>query len=540
MITTLPPEVIRLVVGNLLAVTRYNEDDENSWIVGSIHELGKDETSYTRCRTWNEIGQPENLANLAHTSKYLRSVVYPVLFNTVACYNPFTSKLGFHAELGFNYTFREGPVPTGHSNSVLNRSSKPQFHLIPSYTALSTEALRHLHCLHLSVSAVTYKPWLSDLLPCMTFLQEVRFYITVQHDTDEVAYIIEELLKHKNRLRVHVYIGLSFGLNGDLIKTFHAFENEWAQIKDLKIESLTIEFGSRHNTFPKFFLDMISELSALKKLSIFCLYEEELTYELGRSWECHEMGHVLHLLKKLPNLEEFNVDFGLHHFDWPLNDRISTMTVPVWMLQTPGTFEVFDNVTHLEITNKFSSVDVTPPFRNLQTLGLHDFSFRTPKLLEHFVSNNPKLVNLHLDTCSFPVQADEFVCHFSKIQRLELSITHLDFKRVLLAAPCLRQLVFLPSGDLNGYDLFSLSWLVDAVLNGQVSPDLERIEVQPVSVLPGLGKKISGVEWARDFLVHRVSEEVAKKIIVPIVCYKEREITGFLIDVKAIRKFASL
>lgn len=536
MLDTLPPSVIKIIAGHLAAVPRYeNNAASNPWQTGPAHNLTPGEPSYTRYRTWNDMGQPMHLVHLAHTNRRLKSLVYPVLFETVVCYNPFDQDAGFQIDLYFNYAFHPGPVYMDGYNSVLNGLSVPRFHLTAGYTVLSRDALQHVQCLYMAPGEVQYKPWLARLLPAMTSLQEVKLYLPLLFDFDNVSYVIEQLRNHQTRLRVHVYLGLALGTNKGLAAMFFALEYEWAQLKDLNIESLLVEFGCKSNWYPESFFRLLAGFTTLKQLSVTCLPENDLYFDLDDAVEGYTMGHVLELSKNLPNLESLTVDVGRNQFSWPLGSAITKLSAPTWVFQSSTTFEMLDSVTHLEIQNKGMNLHIAPLVRNLKTLALHEFSgVNGIALLEHCVAHNPKLVNLHLNTCDMPMDADVLSRLFSNIERLELVITQLDFKAVLLSAPNLRRFFFYPDavGPAASSNDLPLAWLVGAALQHQISQNLDQIEVQPLYVLPAQRRYPSGAEWARDLVASRLSTELAKNVFVPVFRYKERDDKAFVIDLK--------
>lgn len=226
MIHTLPPEVLQLIINYLMAVPkrRLREELENS-------------LSYSYLGSWNFIQHPENLFNLAHTCRYLKSIVYSEIFKTWICYEGMRepkSALGYcwdHCSCKQTYNERScrsqpahfmpmvpefdvSALQYGEPSYILNIPKKPKFYLYPTgrnnASMDSLQYIQHL-CLGFNGLSKTYCPWLAPLLSKMTCLQELTLVLNGRAqscDTEKVTslnlldleYVIDNLMLHNNTI----------------------------------------------------------------------------------------------------------------------------------------------------------------------------------------------------------------------------------------------------------------------------------------------------------------------------------------------------
>lgn len=114
----------------------------------------------------------------------------------------------------------------------------------------------------------------------------------------------------------------------------------------------------------------------------------------------HPVSHIGTLLDSFPKLEVFSSEADVLNLDLSLASSSLTqlLLADVSTDNLPGSFEVTDNITFLEIKG-FEEPEVVnfPKFRNLVTFSLTYFEGDADDLLVYVHQNNPKLVNMLLD-----------------------------------------------------------------------------------------------------------------------------------------------
>lgn len=86
MLDRLPSEIIQFIVYQLADDSCFDDSNER-WFPHLRPELGPHDKSYKALLSWNCIVDPQDLVNLAHTCRHLKSTVYPFLYKTIACHD---------------------------------------------------------------------------------------------------------------------------------------------------------------------------------------------------------------------------------------------------------------------------------------------------------------------------------------------------------------------------------------------------------------------------------------------------------------------
>lgn len=250
-----------------------------------------------------------------------------------------------------------------------------------------------------------------------------------------------------------------------------------------------------------------------------------MSYDHGpRNQSSQLASQIADLLKELPNLENFGFSIDGLCLELPPNSCITHLSATVnTAALTPleNRFEMFDNVTHLALNNygENSVITTFPKFRNLTTLEMNLIQCYGQELLDHFVTYNPRLVNLYLD---FRPTVTPL------LERLHTCDTiPSDIENILPTAPKLCSFLLALEASLENRH-FSLDWLADAVEAGTcISPDLNLIQVSLIAIQEVLLR-----DNARNFPLVET-----KYIISPVVAFGH-ETPMLIIDLRAMEKWA--
>lgn len=457
---------------------------------------------------------------MAHTSKCLEAIVYGYI-----CRN-----LELHSEERFGYgpsNFPSAPFApmfTLETNNVWAAPFIPQLMFAAHFNSLPLSALKYVRTLGLSVEDGPHHPGLVDLIPSMTSLQDVVLDITTHVTGGELvasfALVFDTLAKHKNHPRVHVNHS---AINNALQRwgnTCKLFELEWAQLKTLNVVTLKLSFGSDSLCVPKSFFDMIRGFQSLKNLFMRGFDPHKAIGSIPRGYL--PLTHVLDFLGEFPDLEHFEFIFCGTQLKLPPNSRVTHLTASIDNFTALNNkFEMFDNITHLQIIALELEIKVLPNFRNLTTLALDPANGMAERLLDHFVANNPKLVNLYL--LSFSLSAASLKRVLKKIERLYIAnLLSCELQTILSVAPNLCELFLtcMTAPDRLA-QVLSLEWLADAVTTetAAISPSLELVQISLV------GDAYRNKSWSfsrfpvttlRSVLAHRFPPEALEEVILPV------------------------
>lgn len=409
MIDRLPVEIIRMVVQELVPGTHF-ETRESLEIDGDF--------SYDRMQLWSGLVHHRCLGVLAMTCQRLKSVVYPLLFSSMACCAPehnyyshyLRDKSGLEKYCSF-YT---------KLNSALHQSkAEPaQFMLALSNTQclrLSPSALSNAQslCLNISLFKEFNKRRVSKFFRGLTALKDltvvVEFHLV---PSNKIKKLTEELLASKAPLRLHLCFNFFMGSDTLTAALFEDFlDTEWASWTSLDIEFLGLNFFHEDSRISPVFFQMAQKFKSLKAFVIKHVPQDGgSSYELYDEQSSDKSMHKVELTDKLKNvlrerkMTELSQDQESHETKWTLGNACTTnLAVPLTMFNSTLTFEKSDNITQLEVSALLGNSGLFPPFRKLKTLGLYNcFGPRTTKLLEHFVQCNSGLTKLLMDQGSLP------------------------------------------------------------------------------------------------------------------------------------------
>lgn len=465
MIDTLPREVIDHVLHYLLLYQYYTKTAS-----------GEDLTGYSRLDPCNYmINYPELLA-LAHTCKYLQTVVYATVFKAWECHAKDYSfgilryigaygkrrLSGKESELS---DFRERQrccffprVPDADEfdytmypewrDFLLPATFKPQFHVIAGYKDMIPDALRHVQYLSLSFNSknVPHSKRLANCIPKMTLLKEVTLNLnsprwsfrggtTFVHFTKSFASVIHQIKTHYNPLIVHTYLKLKFCNEKDLHKYLTRFHKSWRQWKNLAVETFMIDIESSEYSFPKKFCKMLGKLVHLKSFS---LYIGDKSKPFESTVYITDPMEIVKWVTMLPKLQDF---FVRHPYRKPTASRttfsqfllqekrafpsnIQKLSWPIFNADLFKFYNNFDSITVLEAfdTPSLETINVSiPPLPSLQTLTLDrcDWIHFEP-LLEHCVDHSPCLERLVIRACEGDLTEAKAPKLLARIKRVEL------------------------------------------------------------------------------------------------------------------------
>lgn len=309
----------------------------------------------------------------------------------------------------------------------------------------------------------------------------------------------------------------------------------------LNVVTLQLLFSRNTQSVPESFFDMMKEFWSLKSLLLRSSHQHNIGHTVLEG--CRPISHVLDLLENFPKLEHLEFSMKGTHLKLPSDFCLTHLTAPIDTFAAPhNRFEMFDNVTHLRIKTARLKSKVLPNFRNLTTLALEPAGENDERLLEHFVANNPKLVNLYLN--SLTVSDSLLKRALVNIQCLHVcNMTSCSLKRILPNAPDLRELSLTStSGRSLLRKMLSLDWLVDAVETGTViSPKLAMIQAS----LEGGHDDFPSwsqvpVEDLRKSFKRQFPQEALKEMILPVFPIDWSFFRMFVIDLRAMAKWARL
>lgn len=260
-----PPEVIQLIIDHLLILSTQRETSDGY----------KNRNGYIFLSSWNLIRNPRSLVNLALTCKYLKAIVFPVIFKAWICCNDLektkfvlqeTDTVDFPSVYDY-WSHRESKymLPTRIYHEIeatvisrciwaLKSTGTPQFHLPMGSKIFEKDALQYVHHLSLVFNGINenYCPWLGPLLSTMPHLQEVTLNLDgVLQDYDgpdmtsvnfpDLEYAIENLVLHGGIARTHVFLGFSFENTAALPPYLDKVSHLLAKMENLRIESLFMQ-----------------------------------------------------------------------------------------------------------------------------------------------------------------------------------------------------------------------------------------------------------------------------------------------------------
>lgn len=259
-------------------------------------------------QSWNKIYQRRHLFRLARTCKYLKSVVYPILFENWACHEKLSLgnvkgpdddkmhgiNLGRDPEacdcmcVDCFTTWYFISKPSDHKykhpelwNSKARSNSfeyDPKFYLVAGYRDIPESAIKYVRHLGLLFNGnnVLHSLHLPSILPKLTSLNQVTFHMDANLESyrsplgqdfalDFYA-VIHLLLKYKGSgLRVNFYLKVSLFYELAYTAFFNRFKNEWKAWTSLNIHTLAVDISSPYRIPPKPFDVPGDTLKSLKQ-----------------------------------------------------------------------------------------------------------------------------------------------------------------------------------------------------------------------------------------------------------------------------------
>lgn len=492
-----------------------------------------DSIGYYTLLSWTDFVNVQELIFLSHTCRYLRSVVHPIAFKYVSCW----SLRRGESRSGFKTAFhRLAPEPSDHwraifGNSILNTPALPRFGLQVLDSRIPPTALKYVRRLFLANKTChgLHHFWFSKLLRLLPSLEEISLSLVYQkiepgekelnNIKKDVRNLIECILDHKPTLPVHLYFQFESSFYHVVTEYMTFFQKEWALWTDLNVEKLNLTIDCIHCRIPVSFLASIQKLSNLKEFFISQSYYNCYAYTAtGLDVEVTVVSDIPKFLQGLPKLTKLRLETTEQRpaiiSDWTPSPCLQELQIPCIMFKSNHTVGMFDQITKLELKYNTYSATKRPPLRNLDTLVLDSFYSNCAEMLTHFVSLNRNLVNLALVECKNFSPSTDLLCEcLAKIKRFECYFSDtLQFPDVIANAPKLCSLTYQSSLYSGMRDVtFPMLWLVSALVEGKVSPDLERIYID----LPDYrnAHDSSLTSWVRSALKNRFRKRQVNQIV---------------------------
>lgn len=571
MINTLPPEVIEIVLGHMLVLSRR-------------HFREKENVQYISFSAWNQIRYARDLRSLAHTCHYLESTVHSIIFRGLACFAPRRTDVQYEGEedkyaayLPQHTTmFREYFLPPSNSRfekdsflSYFSNTAVPQFCSVLNCTQIPQGALKHVQSLFLNFSylKVPSQTWISTFFSGMTSLKDVM--LKIDHDIEEdneISNVTEALLAHENTICVHIYFGLPvIPPSGDplgdlsrqlkdrilmervLVEDFEAYfydAHAWKNWSKLNIETLVIELGSPVNEYSIMFSDIIKDLKSLKRMKVaFPRFGRH--YIKPSKSDIKAISTIISSTQQFSNLKEFSFNAQqrneLINVNWSLPKGIDTLAMPLGFFTLQRTFEGFDNITKLDLVCNYKFGDLKPPFRNLKVLTIDGELLDLTPVLKHFVACNTNLVKFVLYQGNFSQDINTISQIFSGFQEVEIHKTHsLDLMGALTCAPKLRRLKYRINYSDSFEEEYPLGRIIEALKDGILSEDLEtlHIDIQPDARSSALFRD-SGAHHTRSIISRFIPKDLATKVVKSVAPIDFPHSGSLMIDFKLLKKYLS-
>lgn len=410
MIDKLPEELIRLIIYYLSITDSVNccNDLEN------VYDNLPLEPKTSELARWNDLQDHESLMNLAQTCKRLKSIVYTRVFNAWAC----KAKSDEKKLPGRDMFYHENSV------SLLpdEETFVPRFvvHLTPHI--FPKEALKYVDTFFIS----TLEPhgpkyhWLPIALAKMTMLRQVTLMMTTFDNVDNCMYTIGSLADHKNDICIDF---LLYNLSQKTLRYWDLYETKFSRLRELNIKSWLILVNVFLPVrFPAGFITTFASHQNSQKLAALECTTLTPLFELNDQVKVSMVNEILAVINNAPDIETFRLDFSIPQDpdDWIPGPRLSKMDVSCTIFKSFHTYEMFDNITHLELhCNGSNHTRKRIPVRNLKELRIHyskEPTFRPT--LEYLVCDNPNLVNLCIFDMAYPLAPTQLRSIFAKIERL--------------------------------------------------------------------------------------------------------------------------
>lgn len=540
MIDNLPVELMTMVIHKL--VPRPPID------YCSTRDVDED-LPHTKVRTWDApTGNHNDLVSLALTCRTLKSIVYPFLYKSLACCTPYTNFLMF----ALTCYDTCGPFDRRYTGlKSMIRNIFEQFENLtlplvkPQYRLLSPDVLKHVQSLFFNLTFFKgpSKCWVSQFFQNMTSLKQVTAIVEFRTvPIKKTDLIVAELLAHKTLLKVHLSFNFLLQVNVPAAATLEKlFETEWAAWTNLDIEFLGMYFCYTVSYISPLFIQISQKFKSLKTVVIKQFALDEFfakPYKTPRPIIREDNSDAISLLLddlRRDSKESITEEQTLQDDKKTLGSSCN-LSIPLSMLDSTRTFEMFDNITQLEISTKFSQLDgpeVRPPFRKLKTLGLYHCEIpKAVELLNHLVACNPSLTKLVMDQGSL-IQDHAFLSRvFANLQQMHcFHVKHLSFHDLVLCAPRLQHLTITPGTcDLDS----ELVNVMQAFIGNKLSKALDTVEV--MQMLEWDREVFSNsLAWARSVLEAFVPSDVAGKAVQP-PAVPDWSRSSFVLDFRLLRK----
>lgn len=523
MINALPPDVLRLIIDHLLRLPPKEHDAEEN-----------DRSGYIGLRTWNQIYQPRNLLSLAHTCKYLRSCVLPVLFRSCACPEQKNGSAWvstsccvrspcYEKEPGrsmFDMDIKSSGFKMAHSksvdhflepfDSVMNNAGIPQFYLTVGFQNTDLDVLAQVKHLSLVFNGPhkIYYFWLESVLPKMVSLTDVtmNLYSPGQVCNDPVTTcpafrnildVVKLLSLHENTIRVHMFVELFLILPSSTLRYFEKLSHVLTQMSNLKVETLMIQPGNEKYRFPLSFCQTLGKLEHLKKLTVKPVNKHPY-HLMQENFQGYSVSELVNWLGELPNLQHLDLKpcEKAHSSDTPIFERwelgasLRVLGMYQGQLSSCKRPDLLKHVTQLSLhfCNNGNKYPVLP---NLKTLALyHYIHFSNAKgVLEHFSSSSRRLDNLLFFDCKETgVVGKSLLRILAKIKTVELHKSQNLFLQTLEGASHMHHFTC-DTLDTILNTRIQFAMLLSLFAEGRVSKELQTIRFRPTE------KVMSQIPW---------------------------------------------
>jgi hypothetical protein len=402
---TLPPEIIDLIIEQLILVTHKYYFPSSP--------------SYTLFRDWNPIWPINDLLSLALANKSLLAKVFNVLFANFGTSSSFTTQNYLKGDLFDIDEFRRSIASCSWfrffhdynlpAHSFLHYSQKEKFYLdyktinIPPPFIL--EWVQHLYVsshtqreqLVFTLSSDICKP---EFFPKLSQVSLILFQSKFPLQDEAIMPNIQNLIRnHRNKIACHIYARI-WECDELLIPLLGMEQDLLESVKTLNL-SLNGPYYVENYKF--------NQIPLMKNLDKFVFVYNGFGWDSSFEMPPDSMS-VASISTLAANLSlselELSIETGLDKPEWRIPSNLECLTAGVEMFYssiTPNDLDRFNNITHLELDFSFwrrSANELkglpTIPIKNLISLALHNLEYWHiyTNILTNLVSQNPRLVNL--------------------------------------------------------------------------------------------------------------------------------------------------
>lgn len=383
----LPTEIIILIVQQLVLLNH----------IGSEREDMHGKPLYISYYDWNPIMPCKDLLNFARVNKQLKTTIDPFIYKNLMI-------LSYHEEgLKLFKDLNQYCLPY---NSFLNYSLPIQFHFEGVGKYIPISILQYVQHLILSFGmdeghSHTPATHLHKLV-CPKHLPSLReisflFEYRSSYQGQDLELVGLGLKEYTTPVRSHM-----------LIITDEKVEPELNFLETLDIYSTIESFEIELSPLAIFQDRLLEQISWMTNLIKLVVTQEAIGFPNLAS-DNVPVSEIVRRVSRLAKLEELELLIGDYDnekdFQWYLAEKLECLTTTILAFELkhlPEDLNIFNSVTHLEISMNHGDFNhkIVPPFCNLTSLGLYDFSGSSLSTVQKIVDTNKRLVNLSINDLS--------------------------------------------------------------------------------------------------------------------------------------------